>query len=251
MSAEASFALFFIPPKANGGHTLAVEESGCMEIVEGLHAVRLLGSKGYLIVDRELTLIDAGLRGSTPLLRWYLSRIGRQLTDITRIICTHGHPDHIGGVHEIAALSGAEVLMHPADTARLRETRLRDLVQRPVPGHAGQLVAALTRAPVDPRPLTHGEVLPALGGLEVIHTPGHTPGSVCLYARRHRLLIVGDVLQVIRGRISLPSHLFTEDMVAARGSIARLAEMDVETICFAHFPTWNGGVRDALRAIAA
>ena len=225
-----------------------------MEIVQGLHAVRLLGSKGYLIVERELTLIDAGLRGSTPLLRWYLSRIGRQVSDITRIVCTHGHPDHIGGVHEIAALSGAEVLMHPADTARLRETRLRDVVQRPVADQrpvAGQLVAALTRAPADPRSLTHGEVLPALGGLEVVHTPGHTPGSVCLYARRYRLLIVGDVLQVIRGRISLPSHLFTEDMVAARRSIASLAEMDVETICFAHYPTWNGGVRDALRAIAA
>jgi len=224
-----------------------------MEIVPGLHAVRLLGSKGYLVVDGELTLIDAGLRGSTPLLRWYLSRIGRQLSDITRIVCTHGHPDHIGGVHEIAALTGAEVLMHPADTARLRETRLRDVMQRPAAGQlvAGQLVAAMTRAPSDPRALANGEVLPALGGLQVVHTPGHTPGSVCLYAPAHRLLIVGDVLQVIRGKISLPSHLFTEDMAAARRSIAGLAELDIETICFAHFPTWNGGVRDALRAIAA
>lgn len=224
-----------------------------MEIVPGLHAVRLLGSKGYLVVDSELTLIDAGLRGSTPLLRWYLSRIGRQLSDIRRIVCTHGHPDHIGGVHEIAALTGAEVLMHPADTARLRDTRLRDVMQRPAAGQlvAGQLVAAMTRAPSDPRPLANGEVLPALGGLQVVHTPGHTPGSVCLYAPAHRLLIVGDVLQVIRGRISLPSHLFTEDMAAARRSIAGLAELDIETICFSHFPTWNGGVRDALRAIAA
>jgi len=224
-----------------------------MEIVPGLHAVRLLGSKGYLVVDGELTLIDAGLRGSTPLLRWYLSRIGRQLSDITRIVCTHGHPDHIGGVHEIAALTGAEVLMHPADTARLRETRLRDVMQRPAAGQlvAGQLVAAMTRAPSDPRALANGEVLPALGGLQVVHTPGHTPGSVGLYAPAHRLLIVGDVLQVIRGKISLPSHLFTEDMAAARRSIAGLAELDIETICFAHFPTWNGGVRDALRAIAA
>jgi glyoxylase-like metal-dependent hydrolase (beta-lactamase superfamily II) len=145
------------------------------------------------------------------------------------------------------------VLMHPADTARLRETRLRDVMQRPAAGQlvAGQLVAALTRAPVDPRPLQGGEVLPILGGLEVVHTPGHTPGSICLYARAHRLLIVGDVLQVIRGRISLPSHLFTEDMPAARRSIARLAELDVDTICFAHFPDWHGGVRDALRAIPA
>src|SRR5687767_664319 len=143
--------------QANSTHTYTrASGSGNMEIVPGLHAVRLLGSKGYLVVDHELTLIDAGLRGSTPLLRWYLSRIGRQLSEITRIVCTHGHPDHIGGVHEIAALTGAEVLMHPADTARLRETRLRDVMPRadraPRPV-AGQLVAAFTRAPADPRPL--------------------------------------------------------------------------------------------------
>jgi len=214
-----------------------------MEIVPGLRSVRLLGSKAFLVVEEEITLIDAGLPGSGTLLRRYLDDLGRSPRDVTRIVCTHGHPDHVGGVREIAAMTGAEVLMHAADVERLRigmREALREL--RP-----WAFVAAITRGPEDVRPLDDGAILPALGGLAVIHTPGHTPGSICLYSRAHRLLIVGDVLQVERGRVSHPSLVFTEDMSLARRSIARLAELDVDTICFAHYPTWREGGRDALR----
>ena len=217
-----------------------------MEILPGLRSVRLLGSNAFLALEDEITLIDAGLRGSGTLLRRYLGELGRTPQDVKRIVCTHGHPDHIGGVREIAGMSGATVHMHGADVARLRigmREALREL--RP-----WAFVAAVTTGPEDARPLADGDVLDVLGGLEIVHTPGHTPGSVCLYSRRHRLLIVGDVLQVIRGRISLPSLVFTEDMDLARRSIARLAELDVETICFAHYPTWREGGGEALRELA-
>lgn len=217
-----------------------------MEIVPGLHSVRLLGSKAFLAVEDRLTLIDAGLRGSGALLRRYLDAIGRSPRDIERIVCTHAHPDHIGGVREIAALSGAEVLMHSADTERLRIGVREALVGlRP-----SAIVALLTTGPEDAKPLPDGIILPALGGLEAVHTPGHTPGSVCLYSRERRLLVVGDVLQVIHGQLSLPSYVFTEDMTLARRSIARLAELEVDTICFAHYPAWREGGGEALRGLA-
>jgi glyoxylase-like metal-dependent hydrolase (beta-lactamase superfamily II) len=93
-------------------------------------------------------------------------------------------------------------------------------------------------------------VLPILGGLRVVHTPGHTPGSVCLYAERHKLLFVGDTLQVIRGKVTFASSVFSEDLPQARASVARMTELDVETIVFSHYPPWRDGANDMLRELA-
>jgi glyoxylase-like metal-dependent hydrolase (beta-lactamase superfamily II) len=214
-----------------------------VEIVRGVHAVRAIGSKVHLIVDDEITLIDAGHRGSGRMVRRYLERIGRSERDITRIVCTHGHPDHIGGVAEIAAASGATIQMHPADAERLR-IGFRDVLADRKPG---PILAFLTRPIQDPRPLLHGDVLPVLGGLHVVHTPGHTPGSICLYAPSARLLFSGDVLQVRHGRLAPPHQVFSDDLIEARRSVGRLAELDVETICFAHYPPLREGASAQLR----
>jgi len=217
-----------------------------VEILPGVHALRLIGAKAHLLVEDEITLIDAGHRGSGRLVKRYLERIGRSERDITRIVCTHGHPDHIGGVAEIAAASGASIHIHASDAARLR-IGLREVLTHPVPG---QLLAFLTRPIADPKPLLHGDVLPALGGLHVVHTPGHTPGSICLYAPRLRLLFTGDALQLARGRLARPHQVFSDDLAEARRSVARLAELDVDTICFAHYPPLRGGASAALRGLA-
>ena len=230
-----------------------------MKITDTIHAIRhpfrlLLGEGryverfvySYLIAGKTICLVDAGVAATAPLILDTIKELGRSPREIALILLTHAHPDHIGGVREIAAMTGAQVLMHEADVVRLRigmREALREL--RP-----SAFVAALTRGPEDAKPLDDGAVLPGLGGLEVVHTPGHTPGSVCLHVPAHRLLIVGDVLQVLRGQVALPSYVFTEDMALARRSIARLAELDIDTICFAHYPTLRHGGREALRALA-
>lgn len=188
-----------------------------MELLPSLHAVKLHGCTGYLVTGDRLTQIDAGLPGSRRPLQRYLRRIGRSMDELERVICTHGHPDHAGGARELAA-AGAEILIHPDDLAGL-EVGLRELLRQRTPG---ALWNFLTPHPGVPTPILDADVLPALGGLWVIHTPGHTPGSVCLWAPQHGVLFTGDVLQVRGRRLTYASFAFSHDHAAARSSVARL-----------------------------
>lgn len=108
----------------------------------------------------------------------------------------------------------------------------------------------MTPEPPDTVPIEDGDVLPILGGLEVIHTPGHTPGSVCLYGRRDRVLFVGDALQRRFGRVSYASALYSDDVVAARRAVKRLSSFDVQTIVFSHYSPLTKGASETLAALA-
>ena len=215
------------------------------QVWPGVVEVRILRSNIHVILEERVTLIDAGLPGSRAGIGMALGIHGRSLADVARVVCTHGHPDHAGGAAALAA-DGAEVLIHPADAALL-PIRMADVARRTGPG------AAVRRAHAGPRvhePLSDGDVIPALGGLEVIHTPGHTPGSVCLWAPRDGLLFTGDLLQRRFGRIICASSIFSDDVRAARRSVQRLADLDVRMIIFGHDPPMREGGREAIARLA-
>lgn len=216
------------------------------EIVPNVHAIQLQRVKAHAIIEGDsVSLIDTGYAGSLRKLSMALAGLGRTVERIRRVICTHGHPDHAGGARALADL-GIEVLIHPADAANM-DVGLRDAIRKPA---RGRFFAAITPSLATFTPLRDGDILPVLGGLEVIHTPGHTPGSVCLYARQRGVLFVGDVLQRRFGRVSSASGLYSDDPAAARSSLQRLAALDVTTVVFSHYAPLTDGVTETLARLA-
>lgn len=214
-------------------------------LIRDIRPIALTRVQAHLVVEPELSLIDCGYSGSAPRIARAIQAAGRSMDELARVICTHGHPDHAGGARELA-LAGVAILIHPADGERL-STTWRDALRHP---SRGGIFAAMTPEPPATQPIEDGDILPILGGLEVVHTPGHTPGSVCLYGRRDRVLFVGDTLQRRFGTVSFASTLYSDDIGTARRSVQRLALLDVDTVVFSHFPPLTEGASETLAALA-
>lgn len=69
--------------------------------------------------------------------------------------------------------------------------------------------------------------------MRILHTPGHTPGHICIYLEKYKILVAGDVLTANDGKLSGPFEDQTYDMVEAKKSLATLLDLDIEgIICF-------------------
>lgn len=207
--------------------------------------IQLTRVKAHLVLEPELALIDCGYAGSRERIARAIAAQGRMVEHLVRVVITHGHPDHAGSARELAE-AGIPVLIHPADAEGLRTT-WRDAIRRP---SRGRVFSAMTPELPEVVPMEDGDVLPMLGGLRVVHTPGHTPGSVCLYGARDRVLFVGDTLQRRFGRVSFASALYSDDYAAAKRAVKQLADLDVETIIFSHYAPLSEDAAGALANLA-
>lgn len=194
------------------------------------------GANVFLLVDNTLTLVDTGFKGQSAHILKEVERLGYSPADIARIVITHYHADHTGSLAPMKEITQAKVVAHPADAPYI-DGRL------PQPGPArpewlGDALAPLrglwTTIPVAVDVMvSDGDELPILGGIKILHTPGHTPGSISLFLEKERLVIIGDVLSNTAG-LSLPSKAFTINLAQEINSIKRVASLDFDLICFGH-----------------
>jgi len=207
-----------------------------------------LGSNVYLIdAGGELALIDAGYKGKESLIIQRVQQLGFSPSRITAIIVTHHHPDHIGGLAGLVQMTGARVIAHALD-APFIDGRL----PQPGPSRPGWLRRAaqpfkglLVTLPVNVDiAVADGDELPLAGGIRILHTPGHTPGSICIFRKRDGVVFTGDLLAQRFG-LKWPSIPFTHDVAQLKHSVRKLAGHEFESACFGHGSPIrvNAGVR--------
>lgn len=199
----------------------------------------------FVIAEETLTVIDTGVRGNEKRILKAIGELGRLPSEIENILITHHHVDHVGAASRLSQLSGAKVCAHKDEVPYINGElqpllffHLSDLgicfwplANMIWPFLTGRAKAGAAGVDV---PLEDGQVLPPLGGLKVIHIPGHTPGTECFYSPQRRLLFAGCAVQNWFGRLSLPH--FSWDVDKTGESVRKLAKLDFEIMCIAHGP---------------
>lgn len=211
-----------------------------MEIIPGVFQINVRASNCILIVEEgDITLVDAGVTTSLHLIEAYMQEIGKSPADLTRILLTHADLDHVGSAMALKEKSGATIFASQIAASALAE------------GHSSRKVKAgiftpiftwferrggAMRVDVD-EILTGLDTLPILGGLQVLETPGHTPGHLSFYAPAHKLLIAGDSVStqpdnVLYNRMKA----FNWDQDQMKASVHMQAELQPEIVTSGHGP---------------
>lgn len=202
----------------------------------------------YLLLGDQVALVDSGVAQSVPdYLEPALAALDMALSDIDFIINTHPHFDHAGGNAALKRASGVQVLLHHADELlsigpdAFMDSRFDVSYYMRTLGREDLLAArrALLEANVAEGTLVDhwlagGDSIDLGQGivLQVLHTPGHTAGSLSLYWPREEMLFSGDSVQ---GRGSHPGLLpFYFHASEYLGSGTRLCDLPVAVLCMGH-----------------
>lgn len=178
-----------------------------------LRVVGPISTNVHILADsrsREAIAIDT----ATPSLAWIREELAARDWTLKLIVSTHGHWDHIGDNAAVAAHTGAEIAVHALDRSRL---------ENPEPLFAPfEIVPSVPAVDL----AEGGEIRFGDIRLTVLHTPGHTEGSVCLHAADDGLLFSGDTLFAGGwGRVDLPGG----DSAAMVESLSRLTSIEDHT----------------------
>ncbi len=214
----------------------------------GVYCIEGAGARVYYVARPQPMLIDTGAPGQIDMILRSLASIGVQPIYIRKIVLTHHHPGHVGNAEELKRKSGAVVFAHPSDipfiTGKLKRRDPRSPFERVWNATTWSALSDVVPVIVD----RFAEQDVEINGWRVIHTPGHTPGHICLL--RERILISGDLLQASSGGFREAPATTINNVLAARVSIARIADLEFDALLPGHNPPYVFGASARVRELA-
>jgi glyoxylase-like metal-dependent hydrolase (beta-lactamase superfamily II) len=194
-----------------------------------------------VLAKREVAVVDTGLPGFALRIATAVQELGRRADEVRHVVVTHCHADHAGSAAALKRMCPADVYMHAADAALVRDGRCGRPMQADGLGAAvaRPLLRRLIPTSIQPFEVEHevtdGDELPIAGGCRVLHTPGHSAGQISLLAPDSSVVFAGDAVRSLVGLGLMPSH---EDRERARESAERLsaAAKGLAIACFGHGP---------------
>jgi len=212
-----------------------------MKIFETIYVIPNVQANSYLIIEPDgLTIIDTGMPFSEKQTLKYIASLGRSAEEIRHILITHADLDHYGCLAALKEASGARTYASQPEA----EAMARGASSRPVDrniGHFQGFMIYLMKKYLKPTPiqvdeiLRDGQILPILGGLQVVETPGHSPGHLSFYVPSLRVLFCGDSMKSKNGlRASRSRNNWDQSQVNT--SVMKQAALGAQIVCAGHGP---------------
>ena len=218
-----------------------------MKIIDNLYVVPGVMANTYILADEDgLTLIDTGMPRSEKKILAYIATLGKSAGNVKRIILTHSDIDHVGALAAISKTTGARTYGNQIEAKAIAVGKPSRQINSSGFSLRRFLFALLspffkaTPFQVD-EILADGQTLPVLGGLQVVATPGHTPGHLSLFAPAAGVLFCGDSLIANENGLHGSRPGVTWDAAQARESVQKQAELGARIVCSGHGPV----VKDA------
>lgn len=228
--------------------------------------VNMMGNKSVINLtliwdDNNVVLVDAGFPGQLLQIKEAVEKAGISLDKLDAIVLTHHDIDHIGSVSSILKeLPKVKVIAHekekdyingercPIKLAQMEENL--NVLSPEMKLVYEKFKAGFENSKVNvDETVVDGEILPYCGGIEVIFTPGHTLGHICLYLKQNKILIAGDALSVENGALDqMPSNI-NFDMKLYIESLKKLIKYDIKTVICYHGGIYDNNVNEAIERL--
>jgi glyoxylase-like metal-dependent hydrolase (beta-lactamase superfamily II) len=218
----------------------------------------------YLVEDeRGLTLIDAGIPGLWKELIAELDAMTRSLDDIRGVLLTHADDDHLGFAERLRTDHGVTIYVHEADAPQARGDvkkknpswgKMRVGPTLSFLWYAGRRGGLSVKPVGDVTTIQDGDILDLPGDPRVIHTPGHSPGSIAIHSPAVDSLFVGDAMttrHVLTGVEGAQPAPFTLDPESALQSLEKWLDFNARWVLPGHGHPWDEGIQKAVAEIHA